>query len=236
MLRVLKGAALTGALLSILLVLVSASLSGHDPITTKVTWTRDIAPLLEARCVRCHRPDGRGPMSLVTFEEARPWAKAIKEEVMTRRMPKWHAARGYGDFANDPSLSPFEIAMLVAWVDGGAPKDPPRTTPAGPAPLPVAPTRADVGKQTGRDVKLPCNAQPLPTGRLLAVRPRLEPGGTAGISVTLPNGRREIVAWIRGFDPEFEETYWLRTPMVLPKGSRLIVESTGACSVVATIG
>jgi hypothetical protein len=230
-LRVLKG-----ALLTILLVLVSASLSGHDPITTKVTWTRDIAPLVEARCVRCHRPDGRGPMSLVTFEDARPWAKAIKEEVMTRRMPKWHAARGYGDFANDPSLSPFEIAMLVAWVDGGAPKDPPRNTPAGPAPLPVAPTRADVGNQTGRDVKLPCNAQPLPTGRLLAVRPRLEPDGTAGISVTLPNGRREIVAWIRGFDPEFEETYWLRTPMVLPKGSRLIVEATGACSVVATIG
>jgi hypothetical protein len=217
-------------------ILLSASLYGHDPITTKVTWTRDIAPLVEARCVRCHRPDGRGPMSLVTFEDARPWAKAIKEEVMTRRMPKWHAARGYGDFANDPSLSPFEIAMLVSWVDGGAPKDPPRNTPAGPAALPSAPTRSAVASQAGRDVTFPCNAQPLPTGRLLAVRPRLEPGGTAGISVTLPDGRREIVAWIRGFEPDFEETYWLRTPLVLPRGSRLLVEATGACSIVATIG
>ena len=50
-------------------------------------------------------PDGRGPMSLATYEDARPWARAIKEEVMTRRMPKWHAVRGYGDFSNDPSLS-----------------------------------------------------------------------------------------------------------------------------------
>ena len=70
----------------------------HDPITTRVTWNGDIARIVEARCVRCHSPDGRGPMSLVTYEDARPWAKAIKEEVMTRRMPKWHAVRGYGDF------------------------------------------------------------------------------------------------------------------------------------------
>ena len=121
-------------------------------------------------------------------------------------------------------------------MDGGAPKDPPRNTPAGPAALPSAPTRSAVASQAGRDVTFPCNAQPLPTGRLLAVRPRLEPGGTAGISVTLPDGRREIVAWIRGFEPDFEETYWLRTPLVLPRGSRLLVEATGACSVVATIG
>jgi hypothetical protein len=233
----LTGAALTGQLLGILVVLASASLAAHDPITTKVTWTRDIAPLVAARCVSCHKPDGRGPMSLVTYEDARPWAKAIKEEVMTRRMPKWHAARGYGAFANDPSLSPFEIGMLVAWADGGAPKDPPRNTPPGPAPVPPAPTPAAAATTAGgRDITVPCNAQPLPTGRLLAVRPRLEPGGTAGISVTLPNGRREIVAWIRDFDPEFEETYWLRTPVRLAKGSRLIVEAPGACSIVATIG
>jgi len=213
-----------------------APVLAHDLITTKVTWTRDIAPLVAARCVSCHKPDGRGPMSLVTYEDARPWAKAIKEEVMTRRMPKWHAARGYGDFANDPSLSPFEIAMLVAWVDGGAPKDPPRNAPAGPAPLPRAPTPVAAGAQRrARDLTLPCHAQPLAAGRLLAVRPRLEPGGAAGISVTLPDGRREIVAWIRDFDPEFEETYWLRTPMVLPTSSRLVVEASGACRVTLTL-
>ena len=61
-------------------------------------------------------------MSLATYEEARPWARAIKEEVLTRRMPIWHAVRGYGDFSNDPSLSAFDIALVSAWVDGGAPK------------------------------------------------------------------------------------------------------------------
>ncbi len=61
-------------------------------------------------------------MSLASYEAARPWARAIKEEVLTRRMPKWQAARGYGDFSNDPSLSPFQIALVVAWADGGAPR------------------------------------------------------------------------------------------------------------------
>lgn len=219
-------------------ILLAALLLAHDPITTKVSWTRDVAPLVAARCVSCHKPDGRGPMTLVTYEDARPWAKAIKEEVLTRRMPKWHAARGYGDFANDPSLSPFEIAMLVAWADGGAPRDPPKNAPAGPAATPsteVKP-RAGTAPAGGREITVPCGDRPLPAGRLLAVRPRLDPDASAGIAVTLPDGRREIVAWIRGFDPDFEETYWLRTPLALPRGSRLIVEATGTCSVVATIG
>ena len=69
----------------------------------------------------CHSPGGRAPMPLTTYEEARPWAKAIKEEVLARRMPKWHVVRGYGDFKNDPSLSAFEIALVAAWADGGAP-------------------------------------------------------------------------------------------------------------------
>jgi len=55
--------------------------------------------------------------------ETRPWARAIKEQVLARRMPKWHAARGFGSFANDPTLTPFEIALLVSWIDGGLPRD-----------------------------------------------------------------------------------------------------------------
>ena len=101
--------------------LISGSLAAHDRITTKVTWDREIAPIVRARCVTCHSPGGRAPMPLTTYEEARPWAKAIKEEVLARRMPKWHVVRGYGDFKNDPSLSAFEIALVAAWADGGAP-------------------------------------------------------------------------------------------------------------------
>ena len=101
--------------------LISCSLAAHDRITTKVTWDREIAPIVEARCVKCHSPGGRAPMPLTTYQEARPWAKAMKDEVLARRMPKWHVVRGYGDFRNDPSLSAFEIALIAAWADGGAP-------------------------------------------------------------------------------------------------------------------
>ena len=134
-------------------------------------------------------------MSLAAYEEARPWAEAIKEEVLTRRMPKWHAARGYGDFSNDPSLSPFEIALIAAWADGGAP----RGTEADAR---TAATSAD-GEETerlpagARDVALPCGEQAAPEGTLLAIRPMLDKGGSVGISVRLPDGRREIV----GLDP-----------------------------------
>ncbi|MEX2660677.1 MAG: hypothetical protein WD227_02060 [Vicinamibacterales bacterium] len=101
--------------------IAATTLSAHDPISTKVTWEREIGPLVQARCVSCHSPGGRAPMSLMTYEEARPWARAIREEVLTRRMPMWHIVRGYGDFSNDPSLSPFEVALFAAWADGGAP-------------------------------------------------------------------------------------------------------------------
>src|SRR6476661_11012132 len=109
--------------------------AAHDRITTRVTWTREIAPIFEARCGNCHRAGGTSTIQLETYQQARPWAAAIKEEVLTRRMPTWHAARGYGDFANDPSLSPFEIALIAAWVDGGAPETvKSNATAAAPAP------------------------------------------------------------------------------------------------------
>ena len=68
------------------------------------------------------RQRDRGTMPLDDLRRGAALGRAIKEEVLTRRMPKWHAARGYGDFSNDPSLSPFEIALIAAWADGGAPR------------------------------------------------------------------------------------------------------------------
>jgi hypothetical protein len=95
--------------------------AAHDPITTKITFSREIRAILSARCAACHSPGGSAPMSLTTYENVRPWARAIKEQVLARRMPKWHAARGFGSFKNDPTLTPIEIAMIVSWVDGGLP-------------------------------------------------------------------------------------------------------------------
>ena len=100
----------------------SIDVAAHDRVTTKVTWNREISPIIQARCAGCHARGGSSTIPLTTYKEARPWAASIKEEVLTRRMPVWKAARGYGDFANDPSLSPFEIALIAAWADGGAPE------------------------------------------------------------------------------------------------------------------
>ena len=228
-------ATIAGALLVSLFALRAAA---HDRITTRVTWDREIAPIFRARCAECHTADRPGAIPLNTYQQARPWAVAIKEEVLTRRMPIWHAARGYGDFANDPSLSPFEIALVAAWVDGGAPEtDKAAGAQRGAAPTAISTGTPPAGESATRKIirvtTLACRDQAV-SGRLLAVSPRLEQGGSVGIAVRRADGHQQIVAWIRGYDPRSPTTYWLRRPLALPAGSRLIVEGTGACTIEAT--
>ena len=211
----------------------TAIAAAHDPIKTRVTWNGDIARIVEARCVSCHGADARGTMSLANYDAARPWARAIKEEVLTRRMPKWQAARGYGDFSNDPSLSPFQIALVLAWADGGAPRGADADLKA----TSVAATAVTtLDEHPGaREIKLACGEQRAPTGTLLGFRPELEPKGSIGVSVSLPDGRREIVGWIRDYDPGNPATYRLRVPLSVPDGSTITAEATGACSLTLTV-
>jgi hypothetical protein len=86
------------------------------------TFTRDVAPILYAKCVNCHRAGEVAPMSLVTFDDARPWARSIKEKVLSRQMPPWFADAAVGSFSNDARLSESEIDTIARWVDGGAPR------------------------------------------------------------------------------------------------------------------
>src|SRR5712675_956131 len=81
------------------------------------TFTKDVAPILYKNCVACHRPGEMGPMSLVTYADARPWAKSIRERVASRAMPPWFADPRHGTFSNDPSLSRKDIDTIVAWAD-----------------------------------------------------------------------------------------------------------------------
>src|SRR6516162_3686523 len=91
---------------------------------TSVTFTKDVAPIFQEKCQACHRADSMAPMSLVTYEEVRPWAKAIRERVIKREMPPWHINQTVGiqEFKNDRSLSDAQINTIVKWVDAGAPK------------------------------------------------------------------------------------------------------------------
>ena len=91
---------------------------------TSLTYAKDVAPIMQRSCQTCHRPGTNAPMSFLTYEDVRPWARAIKNKVTQRLMPPWHIERNVGiqKFKDDPSLSDSEIATIAAWVDGGAPK------------------------------------------------------------------------------------------------------------------
>jgi hypothetical protein len=98
---------------------------------SQVTFTKDVAPILQEKCQDCHRKNSMAPMSLITYEETRPWAKSIRQRVITHQMPPWHidTTVGVQKFKNDMSLSDQQIDTLVRWVDAGAPLGNPKDMP-----------------------------------------------------------------------------------------------------------
>jgi len=96
------------------------------------TFTKDIAPILQAKCQDCHRPGQIAPMSLLTYQDARPWARDIKKRVAQRTMPPWFIDKTVGiqHFQNDTSLTDEQIATIAKWVDAGAPQGDPKDMPA----------------------------------------------------------------------------------------------------------
>ena len=99
----------------------------------EVTFNRDVAPILFKNCVVCHRPNDMAPMSLMDYPDAKMWARPIRDAVVQRKMPPWHADPKVGDFSNDPRLSDQDIATIDAWVRSGAREGDPKDLP----PVPV---------------------------------------------------------------------------------------------------
>src|SRR5262249_19107840 len=108
-----------------------------------VTFNKDVAPILYAKCATCHRPGEMAPMSLLAYKDVRPWAKSIREKVLSREMPPWYADPNHGEFLNDPRLTEQQIATIRAWVDGGAKEGDAKD-------LPPAPKFNDVGWKFGQ--------------------------------------------------------------------------------------
>jgi len=104
----------------------------RTPAETEVTFSRDVAPILQAKCQECHQAGSIGPMSLVTYEEVRPWAPLIRDRVENRMMPPWHIdpTVGIQEFRNDASLTDEEIALIRDWVEGGGAEGDPADLPA----------------------------------------------------------------------------------------------------------
>jgi hypothetical protein len=115
---------------------ITGSAVAADAPTGQVTYSKDVAPIFQAKCQSCHQPNSIAPMSLISYQESRPWARSIKDRVSTRQMPPWHIDPSVGvqHFKNDMSLSQDQIDTIVKWVDGGALQGDPKDMPA-PKPL-----------------------------------------------------------------------------------------------------
>jgi len=214
-----------------LLVLVGTAFA-HDPITTRLLWTQEISRLVYKHCATCHH-EGGAAMSLMTYDEARPWAKSIRDEVLSRRMPPWGPVKGVGEFRNDPSLSQIEIDMIVNWVEGGAPKGDDIYLP----PEPSTKTEKDP-PPTGH--KLTVNtATPLQLNepvRLTSLHPLgLSKGESLELTAVTPGGGVQHLIWIRNWRPEWERFYYFLRPVGLPKGTRLALYSGTRAEVELTL-
>ena len=123
--------------LMLVLILGGLTMAGEPASTVAgaankpATFTKDIVPIFQEKCQDCHRKDSMAPMSLVTYEETRPWARSIKERVVTHQMPPWHLDKTVGiqHFQNDRSLSDEQVETIARWVDAGAPQGDPKDMP-----------------------------------------------------------------------------------------------------------
>jgi mono/diheme cytochrome c family protein len=128
------------AALSVMAGVASAQLGAQaakppQPTTTSSapTFSKDVAPIFFKNCTNCHRPGEIAPMSLLTYKDARPWAKSIETQVAKGAMPPWHADPAHGEFVNDRRLNDAEKSTIVKWASSGAPEGNPADLPAAPA-------------------------------------------------------------------------------------------------------
>ena len=208
---------------AVLMVSVASAAGAHDIITTNITWTKEISRLLYKRCATCHGDNASIPSmgggALMTYEQARPWAKDIKEEVLERRMPPWGAVKGFGEFKDDRGMTQEDMELISAWVEGGAPEGNPKFLPDKPKPGkwldPAAPAgAAEIEKGAGERLSGSEN--------VLAVRPEgLKKGASVQILASRPDGTFEPLLWIYKCNPDFARTYYYESPIALPAGTRI---------------
>lgn len=187
---------------------------GHDIITTPITWDREISRIVFSHCASCHHSGGMA-FSLLTYKEARPWAEAIKEEVLARTMPPWGAVKGFGDYRNDQALTPEQLELITSWADGGVPEGEEKD-------LLPAPAITDIAT-----AKPPKNG-PVVSGDLTLKKkfvldglwPQTVPAKvTFQITATLPDGSIEPLLWLEDYKPQYGHPFLLRTPLELPPGT-----------------
>jgi mono/diheme cytochrome c family protein len=195
--------------------LLARLLPGHDVITTKLTYERDISRIFAQHCVSCHAEGTAIP--LTSYAQVRPWAVAIKEKVLSRAMPPWGAVPGFGNLAPDRALSEEDMLVISAWVIGGAPQGDaalaPQRAPAPQAPLP-SPLKTLVVVNTRlrltRSITI-LGLRPLPESRVASTK----------VVAALPGGRVEALVWLYGYEPAWKTLFRFAKPLTLPVGTEV---------------
>jgi hypothetical protein len=184
---------------------------GHDIITTSITWTRDISRIVNNHCASCHHADGAA-FSLMTYSDARPWAVAIKEEILRRRMPPWGAIKGFGEFRNDQALTPEEMERIVSWTDGGVPEGEPKDLPESPKSLEPETFHHPKGELSAAGEFALSRAF-----KLDGLWPEKIPEkGSFQITAQLPDGTIEPLLWLQDYKTQFGHPFLFQTPVNLP--------------------
>ncbi|HEX4133029.1 MAG TPA: cytochrome c [Bryobacteraceae bacterium] len=205
-----------GFLLLAVILLTHGAAYGHDVITTKVTFDREIVRLFNAHCISCHREGGTA-FSLETYKVARPWAKAIGEEVLHRRMPPWGAVKGFGDFRNDKGLTEEQLELIVDWEEGGAPEGEDKDIPPPPKLTPEA-TIA----HSPREIAVSGDQKLTHAIKLDGLWPKtVADGASFQVTAELPDGSIEPLLWLHNYKKAFEHPFLLRTPLELPVGTTI---------------
>jgi len=202
-----------GLISSVVLSFVCAGAAlAHDPNGVPISWNREISRIVYERCASCHREGGTS-FSLMTYQEAQPRAAAIKDAVLSRRMPPWGAVKGFGSFKDDQGLTQQEIELIADWVEGGA------TRGNNPKALPPVPTfEPPVRFRLPKDALVVTDGltlhQPL---TVAGVYPQHVPqGASMQIVAVRPNGDVEPLIWLYEFKDSSRHPFLLRKPLDLP--------------------
>jgi len=198
-----------------LLVFTTCVASQAHNVGNAITWNREISRIVYQRCASCHH-DGGSSFSLVKYPEVQPRAAAIKEAVLSRRMPPWGAVKGFGDFINDQGLSAEELGLITDWVDSDTPRG---TNPN------VLPKEPKFDKESR--VKPPKNGitvsgdytlhQTATIGGLLPEK--IPSRSSIKVFAALPNGTIEPVVWFYEYTDAFKHSFLFRKPLSLPVGT-----------------
>ena len=199
-----------------LLLICCVSAAAHNIGSTPVTWNREISRLVYDRCASCHRPGGTA-FSMMSFTDVQPRAAAIKDAVLSRRMPPWGAIKGFGDFRNDQALTQEQIEIITDWIQNDTPRGnnrralPREPTFAAPAPDAIpAHARTISGSATTLD-------QPLLLDGLFPEQ--VSPGQSARIVATFPDGHVEPLVWLHGYEDRYRHAFLFRKAIRLPAGT-----------------